>query len=166
MSTSRRAASHSGDANDHPDEPPHVPPAHQDLTPQDLVGSWRLESYLTIRPDGAVAEGPLGPAPAGLLLYGADHRMSVSMMRGDPSDPGTGAREGTRFMGYAGDWRLTGRQVVHTVAVSSHSYLLGTRQVRDCVLDDDLLTLTGTARTADGTRRGVLMWRRADGEPR
>ncbi|MEO3756415.1 lipocalin-like domain-containing protein [Streptomyces sp. B6B3] len=141
-------------------------PPHADLTPGDLVGTWRLESYLTVGPDGATAEGPLGPAPAGLLLYGADHRMSVSMMRTDDAEPGAEPRAGTRFMGYAGGWRLAGRQVVHTVAVSSHSYLLGTRQVRDCVLDDEVLTLTGSARTADGVRRGVLTWRRADGEPR
>lgn len=128
-----------------------TPPA-----PDDLVGAWRLESYLTVGADGALTAGPLGPEPTGLLLYGADHHMAVSMMRTDP------APAATRFMGYAGDWRLDGRRLVHTVTVSSHAYLVGTDQVRDCALDGGLLTLTGSARTTEGTRRGVLTWRRAD----
>ncbi|WP_369355998.1 lipocalin-like domain-containing protein [Streptomyces sp. cg2] len=134
------------------------PPA---VSPEELVGAWELMSYVTVGESGALGEGPLGPDPRGLLLYSADGRVAVSMMRGDPPPAG---REGPapRFMGYAGTWRLTGKRVVHEVAVSSHGYLVGTRQVRQLTLDGPVLTLTGSAGAAGGPpQQRVLIWRRA-----
>ncbi len=126
--------------------------------PSDLVGAWRLESYVGVEEDGRVVEGPLGPDPAGLLIYSADGHVSVSMMRTDSE------AEATRFMGYAGTWRLDGEQVVHAVSVSSHGYMIGSRQVRDLALADGRLTLSGSAGAAGGPRqRRVLTWRRTEG---
>ena len=130
-------------------------------SPDELVGSWRLEAYLSVGENGGVSEGPLGPHPEGLLIYSPDGHMSVSMMRAD-HEPSRGGSPVTRFMGYAGTWRLDGQRVVHEVTVSSHSYMVGTRQVRDLSLDDGLLTLSGSARAAGGPpERRVLTWRRA-----
>ena len=50
-----------------------------------LVGAWILEAYEAEDPDGSV-RAPFGPAPAGLLVYGADGRMTVQVM--DPRRPG------------------------------------------------------------------------------
>lgn len=135
-----------------------------DAVPAALAGAWRLDAYVDVT-DGVVEEGPLGPAPAGLLIYTGCGRVSVSMMRTDPGPPAPGDQ--VRFMGYAGTWWLVGRHVVHQVDVASHDYLVGTRQVRDLALDGDLLTLSGrTPPGAGPPRRRVLTWRRATGEPR
>lgn len=133
------------------------------MSPGELVGTWQLESYRRVDDDGRTSEGPLGSAPRGLLIYGADYHMSVSMMRTD-HEPSCDDSPVTRFMGYAGTWWLAGQQIIHEVAVSSHSHLVGTRQVRDLVLNGDLLTLSGTALVSAGPlQRRVLTWRRADG---
>ena len=128
-----------------------------------LVGTWQLESYRCVSDDGHTGEGPLGAAPHGLMIYGADRHMSVSMMRTDHA-LSQGESPVTCFMGYAGMWQLAGEQVVHEVVVSSHSYLIGTRQVRDFALDGDLLIVSGTTPVGAGApQRRVLTWRRASG---
>lgn len=142
------------------------PPDNRD-SPSDrgsqLIGTWQLESYRSVSDDGHTGEGPLGAAPHGLMIYGADCHMSVSMMRTDHA-PARGDDPVTRFMGYAGRWHLAGEQVVHEVVVSSHSYLVGTRQVRDLTLDGDLLTLSAMTPIGAGPpQRRVLSWRRAGG---
>ena len=75
-----------------------------------LVGAWILEAYEAEDPDGSV-RAPFGPAPAGLLVYGADGRMAVQVMdprqrlgapRGRaraPAPMGTGA---DGYIAYAG----------------------------------------------------------------
>jgi hypothetical protein len=134
------------------------------VSEDELVGAWQLESYVGVDEEGRTCDGPLGSAPRGLLIYGADRHMSVSMMRTDHG-PSHDAGPITRFMGYAGMWRLAGTRVVHDVTVSSHSHMVGTRQLRDLVLGGDVLTLSGTAFVAaNRPQRRVLTWRRADGD--
>ncbi|TWV57410.1 lipocalin-like domain-containing protein [Streptomyces misionensis] len=123
--------------------------------PADLVGVWRLVSFHDLGPAGERREGPLGPAPRGLLIYTADGHVSVSMSRA-PDAP----RDGTRFMGYAGTWQLTGHQVVHTVAVTPRAGWADTRQVRDLQLAGDRLTLHGTDTGPPVPQRRVLTWQR------
>ncbi|MEU6131746.1 lipocalin-like domain-containing protein [Saccharopolyspora sp. NPDC047091] len=133
------------------------------IDPRDLIGTWSLESFHVVGSDGAPVDGPLGPEPRGLLIYGADRHVSVSMMstaepvaaQGDPR---------TRFMGYAGTWRLAGLQVHHRIEVSSHRYLIGSTQVRELSFAGELLVLSGSAADAGGPAgRGVLRWRPAAG---
>ncbi|MFD7236748.1 lipocalin-like domain-containing protein [Streptomyces syringium] len=133
------------------------------VAPADLIGAWQLESYVGVDEDGDVSDGPLGPEPEGVLIYSADRHMTVSMMRaGHEPPPGPGPV--TRFMGYAGTWQLSERQIVHEVAVSSHRHMVGTRQVRGLTLKGDLLILSGSARTAGGRQeQRVLNWRRVSG---
>jgi hypothetical protein len=137
----------------------------------DLVGVWRLVAYFELDPTGATSEGPLGPAPEGLLMYGRDGYVAVSMMRtGNGPGGGSGPDAGgptdgqETFMGYAGGWRLAGDTVVHRVDVSAHPRQVGTDQVRDVELDGDRLTLYGTR--LDGLGRRKLEWRRVTGPDR
>jgi hypothetical protein len=118
-----------------------------------IVGTWRLDSYHDVQ-EGTEIEGPLGAAPEGLLLYGPDGHMAVSMM-------GTGARSGA-FMGYAGTWRHAGDRLVHRVAVSSHGYLVGTAQEREVALEGDRLVLAGTTPPGapGASTRRLLRWQR------
>ena len=55
-----------------------------------LIGAWELVAWQLIDPDGDVVE-PFGPAPQGLLVYGADGFMSVVITAPDrprlPDDP-------------------------------------------------------------------------------
>ncbi|MDQ1050682.1 lipocalin-like domain-containing protein [Streptomyces sp. V4I2] len=127
------------------------------MTPEEVVGVWRLASYTEVDEDGTTAAGPLGEAPAGLLIYTADGHVAVSMMKtGD-----TPALE--TYMGYSGHWRLAGDRMTHRVLVSAHPRMAGTEQLRRVALDGDTLTLRGTAVTPVGGRapERLLTWRRA-----
>jgi hypothetical protein len=139
-----------------------------------LLGTWRLVSYQDIDEDGATSEGPLGPAPTGLLHYLADGYMAVSMMRTGDDCLGDDRRGDDRlgggepggqyetFMGYAGRWDLADGRVIHRAEVSAHPFQIGTDQVRELVLDGDELTLYGNRPNSDRPQRRMLRWRRAD----
>lgn len=123
----------------------------------DLVGLWRLISYYDLDDDGLRSEGPLGPDPRGLLIYGADGHLSVNMMRPDAA-PGQ-----TAYLGYAGTWRRSDdeTELVHRIEVCSNPAWADTEQTRRMSLDGELLTLTGTAIVAGRPQLRLLTWRRA-----
>jgi len=133
------------------------------LSQADLLGVWQLISNLDVDEDGTASEGPLGPHPKGLLIYGGHGYMSVSMMR-TGRVCGTGSESGsppTAYMGYSGRWRLVDGVVVHEVDVSSHRHLVDTKQIREATLDEDCLTLYATALVDGRPQRRVLTWQRA-----
>lgn len=131
----------------------------------DLIGVWRLVSYLDITETGDTSEGPLGTAPHGLLIYHPHGYMSVSMMPSDheaESASPPGPAPATSYMGYSGKWRLTDdRIIVHEVEVSAHPHMVGTEQIREVVLEGDELTLYGTAVISAHPLRRMLHWKRA-----
>lgn len=139
-----------------------VPPAPSGGPPaaERLLGTWRLVSYVDVDPAGTTSEGPLGPAPAGLLHYLPDGHMAVSMMRTADSDARRASDQRETFMGYAGRWRLEGDRVVHRAEVSAHAFQIGVDQVREVVLDGDELTLFGNRPNSDPPQRRMLRWRR------
>ncbi|ANS69113.1 Aln5 [Streptomyces lincolnensis] len=121
----------------------------------ELVGVWRLEAFHDVDEAGLpIGDGPLGPAPEGMLVYTRDGHVSVSMM---PTAPGPGPT----YMGYAGDWRVAGGQVVHHIRISSRPDWIGVEQTRDAELDGDVLTVRATREVDAAPRRRVLVWRRA-----
>ncbi|TEA00919.1 lipocalin-like domain-containing protein [Mycobacteroides salmoniphilum] len=124
------------------------------LRPDHFVGQWRLESYYDLDESGATSEGPLGQSPIGLLYYGAEGALSVSMMRGEPV-PGA-----VPFMGYAGHWRVDGPLVLHQIAVCSNPAWAGTVQTRQYDFDGDTLTLIGALQQGGKQQRRILAWRR------
>ncbi|MGW2560878.1 lipocalin-like domain-containing protein [Streptomyces sp. NPDC001514] len=125
------------------------------MSDPELLGRWRLVSYYDEDGHGGIGEGPLGPAPYGLLYY-ADDYVSVNMGRATP-EPG-----GVNYLGYAGSWRRSAPDtVIHAIDVCSNPDWAGTEQTRTLVLDGDLLTLRGSAVVGGRIRLRVLTWKRA-----
>ncbi|MCF3145197.1 lipocalin-like domain-containing protein [Streptomyces platensis] len=124
------------------------------MTPDDLIGAWSLVSFHEIDPMGERSEGPLGPDPLGQLLYTADGRVSVHMMR--PDSGGAAAS----YMGYGGSWWLSGNQVVHRIEFTPRADWIGTEQDRQAELDGDRLTLYASTRILQFLHRRVLVWQR------
>jgi hypothetical protein len=138
-----------------------------------LVGPWILEAYEAEDPDGSV-RAPFGPAPAGLLVYGPDGRMTVQVM--DPRRPPWERRadgdERLRQMGAAADGYIAyaGRfdveedpvpTVVHHVEISLVPNWVGRPQRRTAVLEGDRLRLTAQPLEVAGrTTIPRLTWRR------
>lgn len=124
---------------------------------QELVGAWRLVSIIHLDEDGDTHEGPLGPCADGILIYDPSGYMSVGLMRvGEPPDSPTPP---TTYMGYSGRWQLADQHVIHEVAVSSHSRIVHTTQVRELQAEGDRLVLR--ERIDDSPRYLVLTWQRA-----
>ncbi|MFG2634189.1 lipocalin-like domain-containing protein [Streptomyces sp. NPDC048362] len=124
---------------------------------EDLIGVWSLIAYVDLDEEGGSHEGPLGPDPRGLLIYGDHGHMSVSMMRGDHA---TAPASATVFMGYAGTWRPVDGVVKHDVTVSAHPFQVGTELTREAELDGERLVLHGVAIIDGRPRRRRLTWQR------
>ncbi|WP_405937247.1 lipocalin-like domain-containing protein [Streptomyces sp. NBC_00726] len=121
---------------------------------EDLVGVWRLVAFHELDDADGRGEGPLGEAPRGRLVYTENGHVSVNMMRT------AGEAGGTRYMGYAGTWRLTGGQVVHRIEVTPRPDWVGTEQSRDAVLEGNRLTLRADTLLQGVQHRRVLVWER------
>ncbi len=138
----------------------------------DLVGTWQLASY-TVESDGEASE-PLGPEPAGLIVYTPDGYMSAQLMRRDRpaydraiTGGGTleqmaGAASG--YLCYSGPFTLdeAADVVHHHVEVSLLPNWVGGIQVRQGHLDGGVLILSAEVTTRKGvSSKHVLVWRRA-----
>jgi hypothetical protein len=129
-------------------------PATPSASDEELAGVWRLASYHDLDKDGARHEGPLGPAPDGLLFYAPNGHLSVTMMRTSPAQPGD-----QTYNSYAGTWRREGARVIHAIHLAPDPAWVGTEQMREVVLEGDRLRLYGTALVGPPRRR-VLEWHR------
>jgi hypothetical protein len=144
-----------------------------------LVGAWVLETYEAEDPDGTVRE-PFGPAPLGLLVYGADGRMAVQAMDLRRPRWERHASEAERraqitagadgYIAYAGRYEVEAGggppTVVHHVEISLVPNWVGRAQRRQAVLDSDRLRLTAESiEVAGRTTIPRLTWRRDGPEP-
>jgi hypothetical protein len=148
-----------------------------------LAGVWRLVSVEASDGTGGVGR-PYGEAPVGYIVYTAERRMMVSMMRGpaprvESGDLFAGAGEAFRaghvYVGYSGavaleDITLRGDgaaegTVVHTLDTCSYPNWVGTAQRRRFRLERDRLTLT-TPRIERAGEQAVatVVWERVRAE--
>jgi hypothetical protein len=144
-----------------------------------LLGTWRLVSVAARGADGGVAY-PYGLEPVGYLMYSADGRMAVSIMRApaprvQSGDLFVGAAEalsaGHAFVAYTGTVSVEGvaevegggfsGTVVHALDTCSYPNWVGTEQRRRFLLDGDKLTLTTPPIERGGTGAvATVVWRR------
>ena len=140
-----------------------------------LVGGWRLRSWVALGDDGSETH-PMGDAPTGLLAYTESGTMVALMAPADRppfgSDDLTGgtpdeqARAFSTFVAYAGRYRIEGDTVIHTVETSLFPNWAGTVQRRRWTLSDDEKTLTLESPPLElrgVIRRQRLTWTRVDG---
>jgi len=136
----------------------------------ELVGAWALE-LCEARDDAGHVMLPLGPSPAGVLVYAQAGVMSVAIMReGRPrfaaGDIMAGtdtekARAAESYLSYAGRWELAGDRMHHHVDISLFPNWVGDVQERRVTLDGDVLELATDPITLDGrTRVARMRWRR------
>lgn len=116
-----------------------------------LVGGWRLRSWVSLADDGAEAR-PMGDAPDGLLAYTAAGTMVAIMTVGDrprfATDDltgGTSDEQAAAFatcISYAGRYSVEGDTITHRVEASLFPNWIGTEQHRRFSLSEDGCTLT------------------------
>jgi hypothetical protein len=142
------------------------------MTKSDLVGTWKLISWETKKPDGT-NEYPFGDNPIGYLIYTKDEYMSVNIMRENRLPIAVASEElmkvrqiflkpwllinawkylkatlrylnaSANYVSYSGKYSLEGDKIIHHVEISLIPDWTGTDLVRTCkMLDNQLLLIT------------------------
>jgi hypothetical protein len=140
-----------------------------------LIGAWRLVSCVEADVETGEIFLPMGPNPAGFILYTPDGYMSAQlsspdradfaggdMYRGEPEDY---VAAGVSYLAYSGPYRVdeTQRTVEHGMAVSLFPNWQGQRQLRIPELDGDTLVLVTDRPSlfAGSLKTARITWRRA-----
>ena len=123
---------------------------------EDLWGTWQLERATERDPaDQAEMEPPYGSDPIGVICFTPAGRMVSLVYDGRVNVP-PGEKRG--YTSYCGAYQIIGSRLVTTVDAAADQSRIGTQQVREFKLRDDVLILTPPPR-ATGTRR-ELVWRK------
>ncbi len=138
-----------------------------------VVGSWRLESIATVRPNGEEVTDWMGPKPSGLLSYQSDGYMSVHIVHDPPARWSYASPEQAsvderatafdRYYAYFGRYEIDAARgiVKHFVQGSLQPNEVGVTYERRFALDGDRLLLTATPFTFKGEQRfNRLVWQR------
>jgi hypothetical protein len=143
---------------------------------QQLIGAWKLVSYITTPTDGSAPVHPMGEDPMGIILYTPDGYMSAQLMRsgrrrfasGDWFD-GTAEEyreEATTYLAYSGPFEVDEEKktLTHSMFVSLFPNWIGQTQPRLVRIEDDILYLGTEAPVLAGGKMMMaeLKWRRAD----
>jgi hypothetical protein len=119
---------------------------------QELLGAWRLVSFVTVDDSGS-RDYPLGEDADGLILYTPQGWMSAQLMRRDRPSFAAGRLEAgsnvelveasTGFVSYGGRFRVIDESTLsHEVSISLFPNWLGGAQIRIVSLDGDRLELS------------------------
>jgi hypothetical protein len=140
-----------------------------------LLGTWRLISYVEVPVDGSAKRYPMGHHPEGIILYTSDGYMSVQVMKEDrrevaSNDWAVGTDEefaeyARSFFAYSGRFEVdeAGRIVRHSADVSLLPALVGHTQVRAAKIEGDRLHLSTISpfSSAGAQVNAKLVWERA-----
>jgi len=137
-----------------------------------LLGTWRLVSLGSIRPDGALEPDPdLGPHAIGYLMYDATAHMCVSLANpnhprwADPQKPTTAERVHSfdAMFAYCGTYEVQEEKsrVTHRPEMASWPHYIGSDQVRNIRMEGDRLILSERETVPNGEPRDYqITWER------
>lgn len=141
-----------------------------------LIGTWRLLSAGTFRPDGQFVPYPeYGPNPNGYLMYDATGHMCVSLSNPnhprwvDPEKPTEAEklRSYDAFFAYCGTYEVREKEsrVIHRPEVGSWPRYIGTDQSRNFRFEANRLVLSDQETPPGGERRRYqITWERVSGK--
>jgi Lipocalin-like domain len=143
-----------------------------------LIGAWKLVSYVHNPTDGSPPFQPLGEDPQGIMMYTPDGYMSAQLSTperprfasGDWLDGTTEdyVAEATSYIAYSGPFHVDEetKTVTHSMFVSLFPNWTGQTQPRLVKLDGDRLELGADSPIQSSGKWviSVLTWRRAERE--
>jgi len=143
---------------------------------EQLVGAWKLVSYVEKPIDGSPSFYPMGEKPEGIIMYTPDGYMSAQLMR--PGRPlfasgdwfrGTDEeirQEAAGYIAYSGPYHTDEDKhtLSHSMFVSLFPNWLGQTQPRVVTIEGDMLHLsTAIPIKSGGTEtNSYLTWKRAE----
>jgi len=135
------------------------------VTANDLIGSWRLESWSLVYEDGRPSDYPLGRDADGFILYTADGHVSATLTRRGRKplaslDAAEKAKAYDDCFAYAGTYEVQGAAVFHSIVVATNPALAGITSTRNILMDSTRLTLSGPDFSPGSPRWHRIIWRR------
>ncbi len=146
---------------------------------EQLIGAWKLVSYVEIPVDGSEPTYPMSKEPMGIIMYTPDGFMSAQLMHpqrnhfasGDWFD-GTDAeykQEASTYIAYTGPFNVDEEKqtLTHSMFISLFPNWTGQTQPRVVKIEGDLLHLsTAFPRVSKGkTVNSFLKWKKAVANP-
>jgi Lipocalin-like domain len=114
----------------------------------DIVGTWRLQSWIEEETESKIVHQAFGEHPLGLITFTADGHVAVIFSdptRKPSASPKATDAEATELyrtmVAYAGTYSVDGDKLTNKVEVSWNQAWNGTSQVRTFELKDDRLTV-------------------------
>ena len=140
-----------------------------------LIGAWQLVDCVETDVETGEIFLPMGPHPAGFILYTPDGYMSAQLSSPDRADFASGdmyrgtpedyVAAGTSYLAFSGPYRVDEARgtVEHSMAVSLFPNWQGQRRLRIPELDGDALVLATDRPTlfAGRLKTARITWRRA-----
>jgi Lipocalin-like domain len=143
-----------------------------------LIGAWKLVSYVEKPVDGSAPTYPMGENPLGIIMYTPDGYMSAQLMRPGRRPFASGdwfggtdeeyREEASTYIAYSGPFHVDEekRTLTHSMFVSLFPNWTGQTQPRVVKLEGELLHLSTESPIESGGKRvmSYLEWRRAGAE--
>jgi len=137
-----------------------------------LLGTWRLVSIGSIRPDGTLEPDPdLGPHAIGYLMYDPTGHMCVSLANpnharwADPQNPTSAERlqSYVAMFAYCGTYEVQEKEsrVIHRPEMASWPHYIGSDQIRNIRMEGNRLILSERETVPNGEPRDYqITWER------
>jgi hypothetical protein len=143
---------------------------------EQLIGAWRLVSFIETPTDGSPRRFPLGEDAQGIIMYTPDGYMSAQIMRRDRRQLASGdsfkgtpdelSKERTGYIAYSGPFHVdeARRSLTHSMNVSLFPGWIGQMQPRVVKIDGTQLHLSTATPTQSGGVQVMaeLIWERAE----
>jgi Lipocalin-like domain len=114
----------------------------------DIVGTWRLQSWIEQETETKIVHNVFGENPLGSITFTADGHVSVIFInptRKPPASPKATDAEAAELyrtmVSYAGTYSLEGDKLTNKIEVAWNQAWNGTSQVRFVQIKDDRLTV-------------------------
>jgi hypothetical protein len=141
---------------------------------EQLVGAWKLVSYIAKPVDGSEPFYPMGEEPLGIIMYTPDGYMSAQLMR--PGRPAFASgdwfrgtdeeirEEASGYIAYSGPFHTDeeAQTLTHSMFVSLFPNWIGQTQPRVVRIEGDQLFLSTASPISSGGKivNSHLAWRR------
>ncbi|MGH8523135.1 MAG: lipocalin-like domain-containing protein [Gammaproteobacteria bacterium] len=140
-----------------------------------LIGAWKLVSYVEKPVDGSEPFHPLGEHPLGIIMYTPDGYMSAQLMHPDREPFASGdwfqgtpdeyQQEASTYIAYSGPFHVDEekRTLTHSMFVSLFPNWTGQTQPRVVKMEGDRLHLSTASPIQSGGKNvnSYLEWERA-----
>ncbi|HKR45548.1 MAG TPA: lipocalin-like domain-containing protein [Paraburkholderia sp.] len=142
---------------------------------EQLIGAWKLVSYVEEPVDGTAATYPFGEKPQGIIMYTPDGYMSAQLCRQDrvpfasgdwfKGTAGEYEAEASTYIAYTGPFEVDEEKqsLTHSMFISLFPNWIGQTQPRVVKIEGDMLSLSTATPINSGGKlvNSYLRWQRA-----